>query len=177
MIVDDVDLSEIADKFTRQEVMILADVTSNQLQYLERTELIKPERIWNNKKKPDVYYSWKELLQIKVIRNLRKVTSLQTIRKILGFFEAYHVEHKLMNEGRITINILETQRIAVINDEVFWIDEDGSDLGKTILNSKGIGVYKLLVMPTFQELVNEVWETAERSNLIDIKSKEQYHYH
>jgi DNA-binding transcriptional MerR regulator len=162
-------MSNVVDKFTRREAMELAGATSNQLQYLERSELVIPERIWNDKKKPDVYYSWEQLLEIKAIRNLRENTSLQTIRKILSFFEKYQFRKTLKDK-----------RIVAIDDEVFWIKEDWSDFGKKLIalkvadkQGKGIGQYTLLALPAFQEIVDEVWETAERSNIIDIDSFRQ----
>jgi DNA-binding transcriptional MerR regulator len=162
-------MSNVVDKFTRREVMELAGATSNQLQYLERRELVIPERIWNDKKKPDVYYSWEQLLEIKAIRNLRENTSLQTIRKILSFFEKYQFRKTLKDK-----------RIVAIDDEVFWIKEDWSDFGKKLIalkiadkQGKGIGQYTLLALPAFQEIVDEVWQTAERSNIINMESFRQ----
>lgn len=162
-------MSNVVDKFTRREVMELAGATSNQLQYLERSELVIPERIWNDKKKPDVYYSWEQLLEIKAIRNLRENTSLQTIRKILSFFEKYQFRKTLKDK-----------RIVAIDDEVFWIKEDWSDFGKKLIalkiadkQGKGIGQYTLLALPAFQEIVDEVWETAEKSKVIDIETFQQ----
>ena len=162
-------MSNVVDKFTRREVMELAGATSNQLQYLERRELVIPQRIWNDKKKPDVYYSWEQLLEIKAIRNLRENTSLQTIRKILSFFEKYQFRKTLKDK-----------RIVAIDDEVFWIKEDWSDFGKKLIalkiadkQGKGIGQYTLLALPAFQEIVDEVWQTAERSNIINMESFRQ----
>jgi DNA-binding transcriptional MerR regulator len=162
-------MSNVVDKFSRREVMELAGATSNQLQYLERSELITPERVWNGKKKPDVYYSWEQMLEIKAIRNLRETTSLQTIRKILSFFEEYQFRKTLKDK-----------RIVAIDDEVFWIKEDWSDFGKKLIalkiadkHGKGIGQYTLLALPAFQEIVDEIWETAEKSVVIDIESFRQ----
>lgn len=162
-------MSNVVDKFSRREVMELAGATSNQLQYLERSELITPERVWNDKKKPDVYYSWEQLLEIKAIRNLRETTSLQTIRKILSFFEKYQFQKTLKDK-----------RIVAINDEVFWIKEDWSDFGKKLIalkvadkQGKGIGQYTLLALPAFQEIVDEVWEVAGRSKVINLESFRQ----
>jgi DNA-binding transcriptional MerR regulator len=155
--------------FSRREVIELTGATSNQLQYLERRGLITPERVWNGKRKPDVYYSWEQLLEIKVIRNLRETTSLQTIRKILSFFEEYQFRETLKGK-----------RIVAIDNEVFWIEDDWSDFGQKFIalevadkQGSRIGQYSLLALPTFQEIVNEVWGTAERSNIIDLESFRQ----
>ena len=151
-------------QFNRREVIELAGATSNQLQSLERAGLITPERVWNGKKKPEVYYSWQQVLEIKAIRSLRENTSLQMIRKVLRFFDEYNID-----------NSLNSKRIAVVDNEVFWIREDWSDLGKQILalkvadkQNKGIGQYTLLVLPALQEIVDEIWKAAEKSQIIDI---------
>lgn len=76
----------VVDSFSRREAMELAGATSNQLQYLERSGLIIPTRILREeRKKPEVYYSWEQLLEIRAIRNLRKETSLQVIRRVIDF--------------------------------------------------------------------------------------------
>lgn len=154
----------LLERFTRREVMELTGATSNQLQYLERAELMIPTRIWNGKKKPDVYYDWKQVLEIRAIRNLRNNTSLQIIRKILEFFEKYGLDTSLSNK-----------RIVVVDDEVFWIKDDWTDFGKQISalkvadkRGKGIGQYTLIVFPTLSEIVDEVWEVAENSQVINI---------
>ena len=109
------------------------------------------------------------MLEIKAIRNLRETTSLQTIRKILSFFEEYQFRKTLKDK-----------RIVAIDEEVFWIKEDWSDFGKKLIalkiadkHGKGIGQYTLLALPAFQEIVDEIWETAEKSVVIDIESFRQ----
>lgn len=154
----------LLERFTRREVMELTGATSNQLQYLERAELMIPMRVWNGKKKPDVYYDWKQVLDIRAIRNLRNNTSLQVIRKILEYFEECNLDTSLSNK-----------RIVVVDDEVFWIKQDWTDFGKKISalkvgdrRGKGIGQYTLIVVPTLREIVDEVWEVAEKSQVINI---------
>ncbi|MDZ8069445.1 MAG: MerR family transcriptional regulator [Nostoc sp. DedQUE08] len=152
-------------QFTRRETMELTGATSNQLQYLERSELIKPTREWNGKKKPEVYYSWQQVLDIRAIRNLRETTSLQVIRKILDFFEEYQINKSLRDK-----------RIVAINEEVFWIDHDWSDFAERISvlkvgdrRGKGIGQYTLLVVPALRDIVDEIWDIAKQSKVIDIE--------
>lgn len=146
--------------------MELAGATSNQLQYLERSGLVEPERIWNGKKKPEVYYDWRKLLEVRAIRTLREKTSLQVIRKILNFFEKYEIDKSLRDK-----------QIVAIDNEVFWVKTDWSDLGTQISalkiagkSGKGIGQYTLLVVPAFDDVVSEVWTAAERSNIVDFSS-------
>ncbi|MDZ7952441.1 MerR family transcriptional regulator [Nostoc sp. DedQUE09] len=145
--------------------MELTGATSNQLQYLERSGLIKPMREWKGKKKPNVYYNWQQILEVRVIRNLRKTTSLQVIRKILDFFEGYKIDKSLRDK-----------QIIAINEEVFLIDCDWSNFAERISalkladrGGKGIGQYTLLVVPALRDIVNEIWDVAERSKIIAIE--------
>lgn len=152
---------------TRKEAMELTGATSNQLQYFERVNLIKPTRILKERRKrPDVYYSWTQLLEIKAICKLRQETSLQTIRKILDFLEEYQINKSLRDK-----------QIVVIDGEAFWVKLDWSDFGRQISalkvadkHNKGVGQYTLIVVPAFKDLEQEIWETAKQSKTIDIKS-------
>ncbi|BBD59002.1 hypothetical protein NIES2109_17810 [Nostoc sp. HK-01] len=145
--------------------MELTGATSNQLQYLERSGLIEPVREWNGKKKPDVYYNWSQILEVRAIRNLRETTSLQVIRKILDYFEEYQIDKSLRDK-----------QIVALNDEVFWIDYNWSNFTERISalkiadrQGKGVGQYTLLVVPALQDIVNEIWEVAQNSKVIDIE--------
>lgn len=156
----------IIDQFTRRETMELTGATSNQLQYLERSGLIKPVREWNGKKKPDVYYNWLQILEIRAIRNLRETTSLQVIRMILEYFEEYQINKSFSDK-----------QIVAINEEVFWIECNWSDFAQTISavkvadkRGRGIGQYALLVVPTLRDIIDEVWNVAKNSKIIDIEN-------
>lgn len=157
---------DIVDSFSRREAMELAGATSNQLQYLERSGLIIPMRILREgKKKPEVYYSWEQLLEIRAIRNLRKQTSLQVIRRVIEFFDKCQFDKNLRDK-----------QIVVVDDEVFWIERNWSDFGKQISvlkvadhHRKGIGQYTLIVIPALRDVIEEVWDVAEESTIIEIK--------
>ncbi len=152
--------------FTRQETIALTDTTSNQLQYLERQELVIPQRIGKSRK-PTVIYSWEQILEIRAIKHLRKKVSSQTIKKIIKFLDQSGVDESLRDK-----------HLMVINDEVFWVQQDWSDLQQkipTIVKVAGkdnanIGQYMLLVIPIFSDIIQEVWKAAKKSELIDFES-------
>ena len=149
--------------------MELTGATSNQLQYFERSNFVMPTRVWGGRKKPKVFYSWEQVLEIKAIRNLRQATSLQVIRKVVNFFEDC-----LGNKN------LRDKQIVVVDNEVFWVNHDWSDFGQQISaikiatkNNKGIGQYTLLVIPALKDVVNEVWHAAAKSTVIDLEHFKQ----
>jgi DNA-binding transcriptional MerR regulator len=151
---------------TRKEIMVLTGVTSNQLQYFERANLIQPTRVLKDgRKRPDVYYSWAQLLEVKAICELRQETSLQTIRKILDYLDQYQTDRTLRNK-----------QIVVINGEAFWVKLDWEDFGKQISalkvadkRNKGVGQYTLIVIPALKDLEEEIWKTASESTVIDLE--------
>ena len=152
--------------FTRRETIALIGTTSNRLQDLERAELIIPKRIGISKK-PTVLYTWEQILEIRAIKNLRQEVSLQTIKKIIYFLD---------KEG-CNDNHLINKQLIVINDDVFWIKNDWSDVPSVIkiVSKKGKdgGQYVLLVIPALIQVVKEIWEAAEKSSEIDFESFKQ----
>ena len=152
--------------FTRQETIALTDTTSNRLQYLERQRLVIPQRIGKSRK-PTVIYSWEQILEIRAIKHLRKNISNQTIKKIIQFLDKSGVDESLRDK-----------HLIVINDEVFWVQQDWSDWQQkipTIVKVAGkdntnIGQYMLLIIPIFSDIIQEVWKAAKKSELIDFES-------
>jgi len=152
--------------FTRREVIDLAGTTSNRLQYLERADLIIPERIGKTGK-PTVLYTWEQLLEIRAIKNLRQEVSLQTVRKIIDFLDKSGFDDTLRDK-----------QMLCIDEEVFWVKQGWSDftdqmpeiLKVASRGGKGIGQYTLVVIPSLTNLVNEVWEAAQDSVVVDMES-------
>ncbi|MBD1903754.1 hypothetical protein NDI44_26905 [Trichocoleus sp. DQ-A3] len=155
--------------FTRQETLHLAGCTSSRLAYLEKVSLVIPYRFGNNGR-PTVVFSWEQLLEIRAIKNLRKDVSLQTVRKIIKFLDESGYDNSLSNK-----------QLVVVCDEVFWIKPDWSDFSENMpttvkvadKDNKEVGQYLLLVIPPLTDIVNDIWEAARRSEVVDFKSFEQ----
>lgn len=155
--------------FTRSETLALTETTSNRLQYLEMKELVIPIRIGKSRK-PTVLYTWEQILEIRAIKHLRQEISLQAVRKIVEF----------LNESGFDDSLRDKQ-LVVIDDEVFWIQQDWQDFPEKMPSAvkvagrsgKGVGQYVLLVIPTLMEIVNEVWVAARKSEVIDFDSFKQ----
>lgn len=135
---------------SKQQAMKLAGATSNQLQYLERANLVVPTRtLPAGKKKPEVFYTWQQVLQIRAIRDLRESLSLKTIRLVLDYVQGsdYYDE---ANRGK---------QLVAIDDAVLWVSGDWSDLGAkfaTVLANKpsSVGQYSLTVIPTPWDVID-----------------------
>jgi DNA-binding transcriptional MerR regulator len=154
------------DGFTRQEVIRLTGCNSNRLSYLEKVGLVTPTRIGSSKK-PTVLYTWEQMLEIRAIRDLRREISLQTVRSIVDFLNKSGIDDSLRDK-----------QLVVVNNEVFWVKVDFSDIGQigaavqrvASRRRKGIGQYLLLVIPPLVDIVNEIWETASQSQVVDFES-------
>lgn len=159
----------VIEGFTRRETLELTGTTSNRLQYLERSGLVIPQRIGKSRK-PTVIYSWEQVLEIRAIKHLRQEISLQTVRKIINFLDKSGFDDSLRDK-----------QLIVIDDEVLWVQQDWKDFPEKIpaaLKVAGnkdndIGQYVLLVIPPLSEIVNEVWEAAEKSQVVDFESFKQ----
>ncbi|HEY9737529.1 MAG TPA: MerR family transcriptional regulator [Trichocoleus sp.] len=152
--------------FTRQETLALTKATPNQLFYLEKAGLVIPTRIGSNKR-PTVIFSWEQILEIRTIRELRKETSLQSIRKVVEY----------LNDNGFTDHLRDKQLI-VLDESVFWVTTDWHDLPTNMTKvlrvankgGKGVGQYMLTVLPPFSEIIDDLWNTAKSSSVIDFES-------
>jgi len=155
----------VMEVFTRQETLALTENTSNRLQYLERAELVVPQR-YGNSKKPTVIYTWEQVLEIRAIKNLRQEVSLQTVRKIIT----------LLNKSGFD-NSLRDKKIVVLDDNVYWVMPDWSDMPRVMkVANKGdheLGQFMLIVIPPLASVVEEVWQSAQKSKVIDFESFQQ----
>ena len=76
---------------------------------------------------------------------------------------------------------LRDKQLVVIDNEVFWIRQDWQDFPEKMPSAvkvagksgKGVGQYVLLVIPTLTEIVDEVWDAAKASEVIDFESFKQ----
>jgi hypothetical protein len=151
------------DGFTRQETIALTKTTSSRLAYLDRVGVVAPEK-YGNTKKPTVIYSWEQVLQIRAINDLRKQVSLQAIREIIKSLEANGYDSSLWDK-----------HLVVVNGDIHWVLPDWSDMPKVMQvaskkNKGGFGQLVLVAIPTLNDIVKAVWETAKRSNVIDFES-------
>jgi hypothetical protein len=58
--------------FSRQEVSLLTGLSLNQLDYLSRQEIVKPEKVGTSKRST-VLYTWNQVIDLKIIHELKKL--------------------------------------------------------------------------------------------------------
>lgn len=148
--------------FTRQETLALTGTTSNRLSYLDRTGVVVPQK-YGNPKKPTVIYAWEQVLEIRAISHLRQKISLQTVRKIIQFLQESGFD-----------DCLRDKHLVVVNDEVYWVMGDWSDMAQVMKvadkKNKHKGQFVLIVIPQLACVIQDVWKEAKKSNIIDFES-------
>ena len=153
------------EQFTRRETVVLTRTSTGRLGYLAKTGVVVPLGARDNPPR-QICYSWEQILELRAIQHLRRQVSLQMIRKILAFLESSGSDRTLHNK-----------RLVITNGEVDWVQaESGS--GPQVVQvaarkNRHVGQLKLMTVPAVSELIDEVWETALHSNVIDFESFRQ----
>ena len=146
--------------FTRQETISLTGITSSRLSYLDRTNLITPQK-FGNRKHPKVIYTWKQVLEIKTIERLREKLSLQEIRKVLSFlrerdYKTTFFEHNLV----------------FVNSQLYLV-EDLENFGLTVLEASGKNKGQVVIreVGAVGDIIAELWEEAQKHQVLDFDKR------
>ena len=110
--------------FTRQETISLTGMKSGKLSYLDETQLVIPHKI-GNFRRPKVFYSGEQVLQLKIIQRLREKLSLQEIRKVIKFLKEREYQPTLFECNLVLLG------------EQLYLIEDWQEFGMMILEASG----------------------------------------
>ena len=146
--------------FTRKETMALTGVSSGKISYWDETKLVSPQK-FGNPKKPEVIYSWQQVLKLKLINRLREKLSLQEIRKVLDF----------LDDRNYSPSIFEC-KIFMVNSEVYFI-EDGEALMDVVTKASGKnrGDVFLKELEPFKSILSSLREEAISNRVIDFDKR------
>ena len=150
--------------FTRRETVILTRTSSTRLTYLAKTGVVVPIADPGNAAQK-AYYTWKQILELRAIRHLRRQVSLQMIRKVLAFLEgsgcgALHDKHLVIADGAI-----------------HWVQSRDKTEPQVVQVAaradRHVGQLNLVTLPLLMNFTDVVWETARSSKVIDFESFRQ----
>ncbi len=146
--------------FSRKEVMSLTGITSGKLSYWDETELVSPQK-FGNPKKPTVIYSWKQVMQIKLIDRLREKLSLQEIRKILDFLEERQYNQSLFKS-----------KLFFVESELYLV-EDSEEFLKLVIKASGEnkGEVQVREIEPFKTILAGLKEEAEANHVLDFEKR------
>lgn len=149
------------ESFTRRETQVLTRTAPSRLDYLAKTGIVTPTKVIQANR-TQLYYSWDQLLEIRAINHLRQQSSLQTVRKVVSFLDACGLERSLRDK-----------HLVVMENEVAWVMPDWAEAPRamwvTHKSRRHVGQLVLVAMPSLINFVNELWEAAEASEIIDFE--------
>ncbi|AVH66221.1 MAG: hypothetical protein ACYTXA_13225 [Nostoc sp.] len=150
----------MASGFTRQETIALTGISSGRLSYLDRTELVVPEK-FGNPQHPKVVYKWQQILEIKTIESLRQKLSLQEIRKVLYFLKFRDYEYSFFKH-----------RLVFVNSQLYLI-EDMQDFGLMILETSGKNQGQVVIheIGEIGDVITELAIEAEKHHVLDFDKR------
>ena len=121
-------------RFAKQEVMELTGTTSNQLQSFERSGLVIPIREWNDRLKPDVFYSLNQVLALNVIVKVKHLLSAKEIKRLAAYIQEHGLHESLRNKFLI-----------FCGNNINWVDKGESiKLCHKLCHSNSIKIIELL---------------------------------
>ena len=151
--------------FTRRETVILTRTSPGRLAYLAKIGIVIP---WHSEgdHPHQIYYSWEQILELRTIRHLRRQVSLQMIRKILNFLDGIGSDRSLRNKN-----------LVIANGVVTWVQLTENS-APTVIQvaaraNRHVGQLQLTTLPTLEKLVDDIWQTAHCSKVIDFESFRQ----
>lgn len=146
--------------FARREVIIMTGAKPSNLNYLDSSGLVVPQRC-GNPKRPLVVYSVEQVIQIKVIQRLREKLSLQEVRKILGF----------LAERNYAPSLFECQ--LVLFDGQLYLIEDMKEFGLKVLKASGKNKGQVVIhqIGKIGDVLSELREQAYESKVLDFEKR------
>jgi DNA-binding transcriptional MerR regulator len=138
--------------YTTAQVKVLTGLSTRQINYFDQTGLLRPS-VQKAKGKGSLrYYSFRDLVALKMIAVLREKSgvSLQAIRKAVD--EIQHIEGRMLSEVVL----------AVVGDDIVEIleREEFMDLGRSLVKNPGQLVYLFIdvgtIYHTIQQAVSNV---------------------
>ena len=150
----------MANGFTRQETISLTGITSGRLSYLDRKQIVVPEKD-GNPSHPRVVYSWEQVLQIKIIARLREKLSLQEIRSVIDFLKKRNYEPSLFD-----------CQLVLIESKLYLI-EDWREFGTKILEASGKNKGKVVVneIGVIGKIASQIRNEAKKNRVLDFDKR------
>jgi DNA-binding transcriptional MerR regulator len=148
----------MASGFTRQETIALTGISSGRLSYLDRTELVVPEK-FGNPQHPKVVYKWQQILEIKTIEKLREKLSLQESRKVVDFLKSRNYEYSFFQH-------------RLVNSQLYLI-ENMQDFGLMVLETSGKNKGQIVIheIGEIGDIITELAREAEKHHVLDFDKR------
>nr|WP_290224086.1 MerR family transcriptional regulator [Trichocoleus desertorum] len=146
--------------FSRQETLRLTGLSSHQLSYLDRTELVIPKK-FGHPKHPSVIYTWEQILEIKTVTRLREELSPQEIRVAIDSLKNQDYDSSLFK-----------MKLLFFNSKLYWIKDEESLKSKIIeLIENCQGQILMHTADPIGDVVSELWTEAKKHHVLDFDKR------
>lgn len=154
----------MSNTFTRQEVLKLSKLSSGKLSYLDEIGLVCPEKI-GNKNRPTCLYSWEQLIELRTIYRLRQDASLQQLRTAKDYLKKIGDSESLADKT-----------LVAVNNKIYLIKNKPTEVEKLILQLTGKNQGQVIIHSILQisEVIDEIWDTAEKENVVDFATRAKH---
>ena len=126
------DLQELV---SRAEVIRQLRVSSNQLQYFERSGIVEPsKREWDGKQKPEVYYTRQQMIEIKAIAHVKPLVNGKELRLVIDHLRK-----------AVDLNQFLLSYLVIMGDRLY--DFEPESFGRNLMrlvSKQGGGVFKII---------------------------------
>ena len=140
--------------FTRQEALLLAGCTSSRLASLEKSDLIVPDRRFGA-----VFFTWEQVIGIRMVKCLRAGLNLYQAKTLLDF---------LFNQGLMSSDI--RLRLALVNNQPLWMPNSFIELPdgmRRAFAADQVCHYNVFVTPPLAIFVQQIRFAATQHKLLD----------
>lgn len=146
--------------FNRQEALRLTGLTSNQISYLEKLDLVVPEKS-GHPRHPAVRYSAEQILEIQLIKRLREKISNQEIKQALEYLKTRNYDPSLFKI-----------KLLSFNSKLYWLEQEG-DLKKIVmrLTEESEDQIMMFTIEPIGDVASELWEEARSSEVLDFEKR------
>lgn len=150
----------LLEAFTRKETLTLTKCSSSRLAGLEVHKLIIPTRVGGIP-----FFTWEQLISIRLLEELQDSLKPKDRYAIAQFLQSCSYDeacHKLL--------------LAQVGEQFFWLRPDWKNFGEVMRQVEGdrdirhCEAYKIVVLPSLDSVVADIWHQAEHHHSIDFGS-------
>ena len=140
--------------------MRLTGLTSNQISYLEKLNLVVPEKN-GHPRHPAVRYSAEQILEIQLIKRLREKISNQEIEQALECLRSRNYDSSLFKV-----------KLLSFNSKLYWLEKEG-DLQKIVVKlvSESKDRIAMFTIDPIGDVVSELWEEGRSNEILDFEKR------
>lgn len=142
--------------FDRNQTAKLTKLTLNQLSYLRKKGIVEPAKLEGNGNRPKAFYSYRQVVELRCIYELRVITSLQKLQQAKAYFTSLGIDNSLYDKI-----------LLVSQDSIHWIDslEDVSKIIQITANNTGQLAISIDVILSIAEVCLNLKKEAYTANI------------